>query len=162
MQSTSFSVSYSHNLSASLSLDISKRIDQFLDVRQQHLELEHLPEDEDWQDHNLRPPNSDEEDMDLGIITSIAACPAIVGTNEAIKLGQQKSEKEKHRSIKTNLVVQCVGESRHKAQIHGGFVVLKHNRVGTTLYPYAYINTINPSGVGREGRIEAVCPLNVS
>lgn len=68
--------------------------------------------------------------MDLGIITAIAACPAIVGTNEAIKIGQAKSEKENHRRIKTHLVVNCVGESSQKAQIHGGLIVLRNNKVG--------------------------------
>jgi hypothetical protein len=62
--------------------------------------------------------------MVLGIITAIAACPAIVGTTEAVRQGQYKSAKEKHRGAKTNLVVSCVN-----SEIDGRPVVLRDGRV---------------------------------
>jgi hypothetical protein len=62
--------------------------------------------------------------MVLGIITAIAACPAIVGTAEAVRQGQHKSAKEKHRGAKTNLVVSCTN-----SEIDGRPVVLRDGRV---------------------------------
>ncbi|CAI4212320.1 unnamed protein product [Parascedosporium putredinis] len=45
--------------------------------------------------------------MVLGVLTAIAACPAIVGTNEAIQMTQKNQMKQMHRERKTNLVVSC-------------------------------------------------------
>ncbi|OMP87962.1 hypothetical protein BK809_0008056 [Diplodia seriata] len=71
--------------------------------------------------------------MVLGIITAIAACPAIVGTNQAVLQGQHKSAKEKHRGLKTNLVVSCTGTSSGAHEVNGRAVVLLNNKL--------YINT---------------------
>jgi len=65
--------------------------------------------------------------MVLGIITAIAACPAIVGTTEAVRQGQHKNAKEKHRGAKTNLVVSCVN-----SEIDGRPVVLRDGRLFIT------------------------------
>jgi hypothetical protein len=62
--------------------------------------------------------------MVLGIITAVAACPAIVGTTEAVRQGQHKNAKEKHRGAKTNIVVSCVN-----SEIDGRPVVLRDGRV---------------------------------
>jgi hypothetical protein len=62
--------------------------------------------------------------MVLGIITAIAACPAIIGTTEAIRQGQRKSAKEQHRGAKTNLVVSC-----SNSEVDGCAVVLRDGRV---------------------------------
>lgn len=67
--------------------------------------------------------------MVLGIVTAIAACPAIIGTNQAVTQGQHKSAKEKHRGLKTNLVVSCTGTSRGSHEVNGGVVVLLNNKV---------------------------------
>lgn len=67
--------------------------------------------------------------MDLGLLTAIAACPAIVGTTEAVRQGQKKNAKEKHRGQKSNLIVNCSSKSSKKAQIDGGLVVLRNNKV---------------------------------
>ena len=67
--------------------------------------------------------------MVLGLLTAIAACPAIIGTTEAVRQGQNKNAKERHRGQKTNLVASCVKHSSQSAQINGGMVVLKNHKV---------------------------------
>jgi hypothetical protein len=68
--------------------------------------------------------------MVLGIITSIAACPAIIGTTEAVRSGQKQNARERHRSRKANLLVTCNDPSRKSRDIHGGTVVLRNKKVG--------------------------------
>jgi len=67
--------------------------------------------------------------MVLGILTSIAACPAIIGTTEAVRQGQRQNAKEQHRGRKSNLLVSCSDPSSKARDIHGGTVVLKDNKV---------------------------------
>ena len=67
--------------------------------------------------------------MVLGILTAIAACPAIIGTTEAVRQGQKKSAKDKHRGAKSNLIVSCSSTSRGSVEINGGAVVLRNNKV---------------------------------
>jgi hypothetical protein len=67
--------------------------------------------------------------MVLGILTAIAACPAIIGTTEAVRQGQKKSAKEQHRGAKTNLIVSCLSSSAITSQINGGSVVLRNQKV---------------------------------
>lgn len=66
--------------------------------------------------------------MVLGILTSIAACPAIIGTVEAVQQGQRQSAKEKHRGLKTNLFIKCTKTSNGN-EINGCPVVLSDNKV---------------------------------
>lgn len=68
--------------------------------------------------------------MVLGILTAIAACPAIIGTVEAVRQGQRQSAREKHRGLKTNLSVACSRESIGGREIDGCAVVLSENKVG--------------------------------
>ena len=72
--------------------------------------------------------------MVLGLLTAIAACPAIIGTTEAVRSGQNKNAKERHRGQKTNLVANCVKSSSQSAQINGGKVVLKNHKVRLILF----------------------------
>lgn len=67
--------------------------------------------------------------MVLGILTSLAACPAIVGTTEAVRQGQRTNKKEEHRGRKSNLLVTCSDPSRKARDIHGGTIVLRDNKV---------------------------------
>lgn len=67
--------------------------------------------------------------MVLGLLTAIAACPAIIGTTEAVRSWQNKNAKEKHRGQKTNLVASCVKPSSQSAQINGGMVVLRNHKL---------------------------------
>jgi hypothetical protein len=74
--------------------------------------------------------------MVLGILTSIAACPAIIGTTEAIRQGQSQNKKQQHRGRKSNLLVTCSDPSRKARNIHGGTVVLRDKKL--------YVTTVNP------------------
>ncbi|SPO06227.1 uncharacterized protein DNG_08916 [Cephalotrichum gorgonifer] len=75
--------------------------------------------------------------MVLGIITAIAACPAIVGTNEAIMISQRKQAKEEHRTRKTNLVVACSDPSAKAEDVDQSFVVLRDHKLWIATRPDA-------------------------
>jgi hypothetical protein len=91
--------------------------------------------------------------MVLGIITSIAACPAIIGTTEAIRQGQRQNARQTHRGRKSNIYVSCSDPSRKARDINGGTVVLRDRKV--CLLPHSkhessltssqlYVTTVNP------------------
>lgn len=67
--------------------------------------------------------------MVLGIITSIAACPAIIGTTEAVRQGQRTNAREKHRGLKSNLFVSCSTTTRSGREVNGSEIVLQNNKV---------------------------------
>jgi hypothetical protein len=67
--------------------------------------------------------------MVLGIITAVAACPAIVGTNQAVMQGQKSNAREKHRGLKTSLYVNCATATRGGKEVNGGQIVLRDNIV---------------------------------
>lgn len=70
--------------------------------------------------------------MVLGIITSIAACPAIIGTTEAVRSGQRSNAREGHRGRKSNLTAACSASStafKGSDEVNGGVVVLYENKV---------------------------------
>lgn len=68
--------------------------------------------------------------MVLGLLTAIAACPAIIGTTEAVRQGQNKNAKEKHRGQKSNLIARCPNsKSSKRSQVDGRLVVLRENKV---------------------------------
>jgi hypothetical protein len=78
---------------------------------------------------SLLDPNFSCDAMVLGILTAIAACPAIIGTTEAVRQGQRKSAKEQHRGVKSNLIVSCCSSSTITSQINRGIVVLRNQKV---------------------------------
>ncbi|KFY67606.1 hypothetical protein V496_01527 [Pseudogymnoascus sp. VKM F-4515 (FW-2607)] len=82
--------------------------------------------------------------MVLGIITSIVACLAIIGTAEAIQQGQRQNAREQHRRRKSNLLVSCSDPSRKARDVNGGTVVLRNNKL--------YVTTVNPCGKARRER----------
>ncbi|KAH7169722.1 uncharacterized protein B0J16DRAFT_359081 [Fusarium flagelliforme] len=67
--------------------------------------------------------------MVLGILTAIAACPAIIGTTEAIRQGQRKNAKEQHRGVKSNLIVSCRSTSPACRDVDGCAIVLRNNKL---------------------------------
>ncbi|KAK1752593.1 hypothetical protein QBC47DRAFT_388941 [Echria macrotheca] len=67
--------------------------------------------------------------MVLGLLTAIAACPAIVGTTEAVRQGQRKNSKEVHRGLKSNLIASCASTSPGASEIDGRPVVLRNNKL---------------------------------
>ncbi|KAH8816625.1 hypothetical protein F5884DRAFT_853060 [Xylogone sp. PMI_703] len=74
--------------------------------------------------------------MVLGIITSIAACPAIIGTTEAIHQGQRQNKREQARGQKSNLLVTCSDPCKKATDVNGGTIVLKDGKL--------YATTVNP------------------
>ncbi len=75
--------------------------------------------------------------MVLGILTSIAACPAIIGTTEAVRQGQAQNAREKHRGTKTNLTAKCTKQSSQSAQLDGGMIVLRNHKVCRSRISYS-------------------------
>lgn len=68
--------------------------------------------------------------MVLGLISAIAACPAIVGTTEAVRHGQRANARERHRGEKCNLVVELPIKNAYSSLLDGALVVLKNGKVG--------------------------------
>jgi hypothetical protein len=79
----------------------------------------------------LHQIQSRQEIMVLGILTAIAACPAIIGTTEAVRQGQRQNAREKHRGLKTNLVVVCSRATANGREIDGCEIILAENKVRT-------------------------------
>ena len=67
--------------------------------------------------------------MVFGILTAVAAAPAIVGTTEAIRQGQKNNQREEHRGRKYNLTVTLLRRSPYRVQFDGALVVLKDNKL---------------------------------
>ncbi|QIW99642.1 hypothetical protein AMS68_005160 [Peltaster fructicola] len=67
--------------------------------------------------------------MVFGIITAVAACPAIVGTTEAIRHGQKQNQREEHRGRKCHLTVSLLKPSRYSAQFNNAPIVLRNGKL---------------------------------
>jgi hypothetical protein len=76
--------------------------------------------------------------MVLGIITSIAACPAIIATTEAVRQGQSQNKREQHRGRKSNLLVTCSDPSSKARDIDGGTVVLHDKNVPQSILSWFF------------------------
>lgn len=73
--------------------------------------------------------------MSLPMIIALITCPALLGTSEAIRQGQQKDRKEEHRARRCNLVVNCLKPSRRSREIDHRYVVLKDSKVSCVNTP---------------------------
>ncbi|KAH0380934.1 hypothetical protein KCU92_g7258, partial [Aureobasidium melanogenum] len=67
--------------------------------------------------------------MVFGILTAVAACPAIIGTTEAIRQGQRQNAREEHRGRKSNLTIALPVRNSYSEQFDGAMVVLKDNKL---------------------------------
>nr|POE46864.1 hypothetical protein CFP56_00196 [Quercus suber] len=67
--------------------------------------------------------------MVFGIITAVAACPAIIGTTEAVRHGQKQNNREEHRGRKYHLAVTLTRRSRYCEQFDGAGIVLKDGKL---------------------------------
>jgi hypothetical protein len=67
--------------------------------------------------------------MVFGILTAVAACPAIVGTTEAIRQGQKSNAREEHRGRKSHLVIKLPQKNIYSSKFDGAKVVLKDKKV---------------------------------
>ena len=67
--------------------------------------------------------------MVLGILTAVAACPAIIGTTEAVRQGQRQNAREEHRGRKCNLTITLLTSSYYSSRFNGAKIVLKDNKL---------------------------------
>ncbi|WWD06126.1 hypothetical protein V865_004211 [Kwoniella europaea PYCC6329] len=68
--------------------------------------------------------------MVLGILSAVAACPAIVGTTEAVRHGQKAQAKEAHRGQKVNMIARLPTPiPGYSEKFEGSLVVLKDNKL---------------------------------
>ena len=59
----------------------------------------------------------------------MAACPAIIGTTEAVRQGQRQNTREEQRGRKTHLTVSLLNRSAYSSRFDGAFIVLKDNKL---------------------------------
>ncbi|KAJ3578066.1 hypothetical protein NPX13_g2497 [Xylaria arbuscula] len=78
-----------------------------------------------------------EATMAVPMLLAITICPALLGTQEAIRQSQSKNKREEHRARRCNLVVSCVKQSIRSRDIDGKLVVLKDNKLWITTAPPA-------------------------
>ncbi|KAI1503413.1 hypothetical protein F5X99DRAFT_375163 [Biscogniauxia marginata] len=87
--------------------------------------------------------------MALPMMLALTICPAMLGTQEAIRQSQSKSKREEHRARRCNLIVSCVKQSIRSRDINGKLVVLKDNKLYiTTSQPLAEDEESVPPGNG--------------
>ncbi|KAF2139212.1 uncharacterized protein K452DRAFT_352515 [Aplosporella prunicola CBS 121167] len=67
--------------------------------------------------------------MSLSMLLALTACPAMLGTQEAIHQGQAKNRREEHRARRCNLIVTCVKVSHRASQLNGKFIALKNAKL---------------------------------
>lgn len=67
--------------------------------------------------------------MSLAMLLALTVCPAMLGTQEAIRQSQSKNKREEHRARRCNLVVSCVKPSIRSRDINGKLVVLNNGKV---------------------------------
>ncbi|KAI0602089.1 hypothetical protein F4775DRAFT_581851 [Biscogniauxia sp. FL1348] len=70
--------------------------------------------------------------MALSMMLALTICPAMLGTQEAIRQSQSKTKREEHRARRSNLIVSCVKSSIRSRDIDGKLVVLKDNKLYIT------------------------------
>ncbi|RYO93387.1 hypothetical protein DL766_000777 [Monosporascus sp. MC13-8B] len=70
--------------------------------------------------------------MSISMLLALTICPAMLGTQEAIRQSQSKNKREEHRARRCNLVVSCVKPSIRSRDIDGKLVVLKDKKLYIT------------------------------
>ncbi|PHH72096.1 hypothetical protein CDD82_6178 [Ophiocordyceps australis] len=77
----------------------------------------------------IRAQDIDQILMALPMILALTICPALLGTQEAVRQSQAKNKREEHRSRRCNLVVSCVKPSVRRRDIDGRLIVLRDNKL---------------------------------
>ncbi|KAF4472102.1 hypothetical protein FALBO_1014 [Fusarium albosuccineum] len=67
--------------------------------------------------------------MSVPMLLALTVCPAMLGTQEAIRQSQAKTKREEHRGRRCNLVVSCVKPSIRSRDINNKLVVLKDGKL---------------------------------
>lgn len=76
----------------------------------------------------VRKDDKDKVIMAIPMLLALTVCPAMLGTQEAIRQSQSKSKREEHRGRRCNLVVSCVKPSIRSRDINNKLVVLKDSK----------------------------------
>lgn len=76
--------------------------------------------------------------MVIGMLLAITTCPAMLGTQEAIRQSQSKSRREEHRGQRCNMIVSCVNPSTRSREINNRIVVLRGSKVNGFCWIPAY------------------------
>ncbi|KAF5026830.1 hypothetical protein F66182_1023 [Fusarium sp. NRRL 66182] len=67
--------------------------------------------------------------MSIPMLLALTVCPAMLGTQEAIRQSQAKTRREEHRGRRCNLVVSCVKPSIRSRDINNKLIVLKDSKL---------------------------------
>lgn len=65
----------------------------------------------------------------MSLLLALAAVPGMLGTQEAIRQGQQKERREEHRARRCNLIVRCIKSSQWSRELDGRPLVLRNGAV---------------------------------
>lgn len=77
-------------------------------------------------------PDPQEVIMAIPMLLALTICPAMLGTQEAIRSSQSKTKREEHRGRRCNLIVSCVKPSIRSRDINNKLVVLKDSKVSVS------------------------------
>lgn len=78
--------------------------------------------------------------MVIGMLLALTTCPAMLGTQEAIRQSQSKNRREEHRGQRCNLIVGCVQPSTRSREINNRIVVLRDSKVRLSQTPYCSVH----------------------
>ncbi|KAH8661849.1 hypothetical protein BX600DRAFT_481678 [Xylariales sp. PMI_506] len=67
--------------------------------------------------------------MALSMLLALTTCPAMLGTQEAIRESQSKTRREEHRAQRCNLIVRCTAPSIRSGELHYKSVVLVNSKL---------------------------------
>ncbi|KAK9417456.1 hypothetical protein SUNI508_08816 [Seiridium unicorne] len=67
--------------------------------------------------------------MVIGMLLALTTCPAMLGTQEAIRQSQSKNRREEHRGQRCNLIAGCVQPSTRSREVNQRIVVLKNSKL---------------------------------
>ncbi|KAH7320180.1 hypothetical protein B0I35DRAFT_230576 [Stachybotrys elegans] len=70
--------------------------------------------------------------MAIPMLLALTICPAMLGTQEAIRQSQSKNKREEHRARRCNLIATCVKPSIRSRDINGKIIVLKDSKLYIT------------------------------
>ncbi|RGP75702.1 hypothetical protein FLONG3_5679 [Fusarium longipes] len=77
----------------------------------------------------VQKDDKDKVIMAIPMLLALTVCPAMLGTQEAIRQSQSKTKREEHRGRRCNLVVSCVKPSIRSRDINNKLVVLKDSKL---------------------------------
>ncbi|KAI0130065.1 hypothetical protein BJ170DRAFT_681537 [Xylariales sp. AK1849] len=67
--------------------------------------------------------------MVLSMLLALTTCPAMLGSQEAIRDSQSKTRKDEHRSQRCNLMVTCLKPSTRSGELNNRTIVLRDSKL---------------------------------